>query len=556
MKRIPIENLESDIDLLKSYISQFNEYSVFQYIAHIINSSKSLIEETELSSPYKQLLYLCALCLSTENVENRDFNKEDFIIVKPYLQRIVEYYMRSFFPPEGKNKSELTEQWWKDREISMPAFLNYFNTTNLAYPEQIIQRVRRWFLAYSDIIESELGFRVEDAILIFEEIGKIIQDNLDQFSIYSKEFDRAQDVLIASMSGIDFNYKNIRKKSDKLGLTTVADKYLQSMNNLYTISRKQIQSCSIEQVDAFFNYFSVNRKKRKFRYFAKRSFLEESPLLYNDGNVLVAFYKQVINAIYSSFFNLLKNSEVPEKFLRHRDKQVEEETFELFQMINHLEGNVYLNLFETSKLQNEHDLIWIIDDKLVLIECKATVVKEPFRDPEKASLRIRDHFKGNIQKGYDQALRLKTKIIEEETVFLYDNNGNVVTKLDHSKFKGIYIIIVTAESFGPLAIDTSIILEKPSHEPAPWCCNLYDLELIFEAFRYLNYEIQDFFNYLDNRSTFHEKFICSDELELAGLFFENNKFQNNFSKDFDKIALTYDMSNVFDEIYYKKKRGY
>ena len=48
-----------------------------------------------------------------------------------------------------------------------------------------------------------------------------------------------------------------------------------------------------------------------------------------------------------------------------------------------------------------------------------------------------------------------------EKTILYDKKGNFVTELRQEGFEKIYIIIVTAENFGALACDLSLLLEKP-----------------------------------------------------------------------------------------------
>ena len=58
---------------------------------------------------------------------------------------------------------------------------------------------------------------------------------------------------------------------------------------------------------------------------------------------------------------------------------------------------------------------------------------------------------------------------------------------------------------------------------------------------------------MQEREKYHEKYLCDDELEIAGFFLTFGNISDNYYDDWDTITFTYGMSDIFDEIYYQKK---
>ena len=95
------------------------------------------------------------------------------------------------------------------------------------------------------------------------------------------------------------------------------------------------------------------------------------------------------------------------------------------------------------------------------MEVKASKVREPFFNPQKAYTRITDHFHSDsgIGGAYAQAITLKKFIARQNNVILYENKNNKF-QIQNISRKTILPLVLTLNQFGGLAVNTSLILEK------------------------------------------------------------------------------------------------
>lgn len=264
---------------------------------------------------------------------------------------------------------------------------------------------------------------------------------------------------------------------------------------------------------------------------------------------------KLIHAIQIQLTYLIENSEHRSNFYKNRDNKSEEKTLEIFRKLFKDSAKYYTSVFENDKSQNEHDLLIEYEGTIFIIEVKASKVKEPFRNPEKAYKRIKRDFKsdGGVQKAYDQGLNLKKLLEEKEETILYDSKGKEIVRFAKNKIKKIYIVAVTAENLGILASNLSYLLEKPDQEPYPWSCNLFDLETAVDGINYTKRGVSGFFKYLDEREEIHKCLLASDELEIMGYFLESGSLLNLKSNKYNMIGFDPDYSSIFDKIYFEKK---
>ena len=157
----------------------------------------------------------------------------------------------------------------------------------------------------------------------------------------------------------------------------------------------------------------------------------------------------------------------------------------------------------------------ITDSLCLFVEVKASPLGEPFRDPTKAFVRIRDFFRSDvsIQKAYEQALRLLRLVKTQKTTILYNKKGKEVLRLSQSIANRVSCISVTRDSYGPLATDLSLLLEKNKDDPYPWAVNVLDLDNIAEAWNYFHWDQRQLKTYLSQRIQLHAKVFSDDELE-------------------------------------------
>lgn len=564
MSEILQDRLEKKIDELKEFISKFNTESVLGMIGNdlcLMYDEKDFFNDIKLSSPYKQYMYLAGLIISTDEEKYIELKQEDFNKAKKMLEDISNIYALTFFPKQEEIENNmLNEKWYETRKVSMPVFLDYFNTTVLNYEEQQEKRIRRWFKSYNDFFKKNYMFTVDELMEVYSYIVNYIRNLLKEAQ------DGCRNAMFASREKWLENVKNdmpIKEASDLLDKSSLANEYNKFINIISNINKVPIKELTNrfgeEIITSFLNIFSIIREKKDFKYYTEENPFELAPLLRKeDEYIFCPVYKQLLNAIFNFLYKELEKSSKRDKFYKKRDMEAEKEAEEILQNIFGDEGKYFSSVFETNDSNNEHDLFIVYKDILIIGEVKASKVKEPFRNPDRAYTRIKRDFKSDrgIQKAYNQGLNLKQLILSQEKTILYDKQGNEIIDINREDYKKIYIFCITAENYGILATQLSLLLEKPEDESYPWACNLYDLDTICNAFKFKGWDTNKFLQYIDERAELHENFFTTDELEICGYYLNEGNFNKIKSKIKNKnsmIHFTADMANIFDDIYFKQK---
>jgi hypothetical protein len=105
------------------------------------------------------------------------------------------------------------------------------------------------------------------------------------------------------------------------------------------------------------------------------------------------------------------------------------------------------------------------------------------------------------------------------------------------------------DTFGFLATDLSLLLEKEPEDPYPWAVNAIDLDSMAEAWRYFRWNGERFLAFLRDRIQLHGRTFCSDELEAVGFFVKHGGLHPILEQPADRIWLNPAYSSVFDDIY-------
>jgi len=173
--------LEMKIDKLKSILARVDTENFIGMVATefgiSFDLSESVFNKTQLNSPFKQYLYAVGLVLSVEKVAGAEKDYLPMDEIKKTLNEIVDIHGQMFFSDDDK---EIDEKRQEAIKVSMPVFLNYFNTNFVTYEEQVVERVEKWFSPFSDVIREKLGVSVDDLIKIFNFIRDYLQNRFDR----------------------------------------------------------------------------------------------------------------------------------------------------------------------------------------------------------------------------------------------------------------------------------------------------------------------------------------------------------------------------------------
>ena len=194
----------------------------------------------------------------------------------------------------------------------------------------------------------------------------------------------------------------------------------------------------------------------------------------------------------------------------------------------------------------------------LIVEAKASKRDEPRREPDKAYPLILSNFEETIQKGYDQAYRVKSKFISKEPLNIYSDVQlkkhviDIRTKNYHSAFS----IIVTLERFGQIQTDLSGLLEIYDNDEFPWSVCIDDLEIFLLQLEKLGKNKSHLMSFLTQREKLHGKLITADELEVCGAFINERITAKELNSDTTVLALTPDLTDIFDQTYQTKGLGF
>jgi len=507
----------------------------------LLNSTR---KPTGLLSPGRQIPFLVSLQLSTALPQSAsEFTNEDWIQSVGRLNDIFTMYEEFFWPtPEELGSRDRSTH--AQHGVAFKAFLHYFNNPLLASVEQIERRIRNNCVPFDAEIADLLGLSASEGLEICQWISAQLQSGWDEFAsamaaAFGPELrgNPAFDVQSALRRVLDSNREPFQLRIST-ALETVGKVRLDDIRARFGTSGA-----------AYLDAFEIGRGNGPALTFPTDPYvLDRRPLVTVDvatGMCLAG--NALFNALLNVFETSLLESTHRSAFLRRRDAVLESETANALQRITGT--RVMQSVFEQPNSTFEHDLIAVIDDTVIIGESKATPPTEPFRDPDRSFRRLQRAFRSDtgIQKAFDQAMRLRRLLLTNDTVALFSEQGIKLCALKCPS--EVFAICVTRDSFGPLATDLSVLLDRPADEPFPWVASVLDLDQIAEAWDYMGWGAPEFLRYLRQRIRLHGRVFGSDELEYVGFFIRHGSLGALLEQGDAYINLEPSYSDFFDQLY-------
>jgi hypothetical protein len=553
------EELLKNVKKLKLEVSSYSLHSLTSTIAvYLRQQNFSGNNEFNLISPVKQCFYLIGIMLTTpEPIVPKNLDKRRVGRLVNLLNDIFYAYGWMFWPSK-EDKDNLTPEWYRCREVAMPTFTHYFNTSLIASVEQIKKRIIEYLQPFDDVLGEEIGLSSLEVIEIVDSISKLQQSKLDEiYNLTDKEKDLRLELLKRAKAE-DWDRDRLSQETQSSEYADFVPIYFDKIDTLFSFSKSDLIT-KADVTEKFFSNFSIRRKSGiDFTYITEENPAENNPL-FTEGDD--RYFCPLINALYIAVFRrmeaLILKSMKKDAFLKVRDKTLEKSGAELFVQLIGNNAQCFCGLFETKDLHYEHDIIVICGRNLYIVEAKASPPIEPFRDPEKAYARLKSRFKGDtgIQKGFEQANRIRTRLQNEGEFWLYNNKSERFLELKSQEFDYVFCICLTRDNYGPIATNLNLLLEKTDDDIYPWVINIYDLESLVEAFNHLDLKEADLIRYINQRLQLHGKVFGTDELEYFGYFLKHKHFPDLNQLQADMMVLDHNESDIFDEIYVANQSG-
>ncbi|MEA5405302.1 hypothetical protein VB776_20360 [Arcicella sp. DC2W] len=543
---------------LKDFVSQF-ETTMFlgdiSSLMQFIRFDSPTNSLKGLSSPQRQLLYLAGLNVTSEIPAaglKAKYSDEDLDHMKVLLNGIENGYTEFFYP---RPADVVDEDWKMRRMIAMPTFLGYFNHGLLNYEEQIIERVQEYFTPFNEEIKNHFKLEVQDFINIYNYIDKLPNEFLNQ-KINKKEGQQTWEEFCDEMKEKDLMPMEWQEHLPQ-HLQDLFD-WMYDKGKMYRYSKQQlVDNFGIDKAEAFLNTFTSKREKTGFLYYTESNIIHSRPIFkVSDDEFQLVEAHQLIQAVYNALFEFCTQATFREKFYAVRGKKLEIKIENVFQRFFKGKAFIYKSFFTQDG--HEQDLLFLIDGMALIVEAKASKRDEPRREPDKAYPLIQSNFEETIQKGYDQAYRVKSKFISKEALNIYSDEKlkkhviDIRTKNYHSAFS----IIVTLERFGQIQTDLSSLLEIYDDDEFPWSVCIDDLEIFLLQLEKLGKNKSQLMAFLNLREKLHGKLITADELEVCGAFINEKITTKELNSDATVFALTPDLTDIFDQTYQTKGLGF
>lgn len=552
--------MEQKIDQLKKKLEKMDTRSVLGMIGIRFitfgNSGKDvahncdIFHKTELLSPQKQYLYLAGLLVSTSEPSTMatSCSEEDFAELEKDIQEITSEYANNFI---NTDFSVIVDPKQAEANlVSFEAFSSYFDTGILRYEEQTEQLIKDLYSPFDTELESLSKLRVDDYLEFYRFVSESFRNS---YECARKEVTEIA-CFFDSLNSDSNNPNTEHKQMIDFVSGSRRERIQSAINGMSTVKISEILAhFGEEKGQILLECFSLKREKRNFTYYNGKNPFTQCPLC-RIGDLLFIVHPQFL---LNSIFNFITDTlEASGNSFADRYKKVKADIVEKL-FLTHLKSifgddATYHTTVCEERGTKEHDILIEYGKYLIIAEIKASKVREPFFNPEKAFVRIHDHFHSDsgIGGAYKQAIVLKKKLEETDSLTLYENHTTPFTISNVSKRK-ILPLVLTLNQFGGLAINTSQILEKEDGQPYPWVCNLHDLENIIEINRYLNKSSSDFVDYIQWRIDHHKYLFASDELDLIESFYLNPEIKKYDIKA--KVFFNGSGIGLIDKIYYEKK---
>jgi hypothetical protein len=547
-------SLEQKSRKLKDIVATYDSEWLLGDLSFVMHAGRERARDqlSKLSSPLRQLYYLAGLNVSSDAHLGKDFyySHEKWDQIVALLNEIEDEYQKLFLP---NSDQQLTEAAIQKRHVAMSSFLSYFNQGPLNYEEQVIRWIRDLFTPLNDLIESQIGLKTEDLIQFYNSIDQLNHKN---FQAHSTRKDLLRE-----------NWESYTKI--KMGVPDDAPDFIREMGEkdkhlYYFMSDKGIkdrfypkelvgETLSLEKVTAILQLLSIKRAKTNFLYYTETkpgNPLYERPILDLENGMFQVFeVKQVIHAIAMLLEQICTSTEPNRtRYVKRKGNLLEDHIADLMSLFFKKDFKIFKGYYVDGF---EQDVLILWRSYAFIIEAKGYSVREPFRNPEKAFVRIKDDFDSSIGYGYIQANRVSKKFKEGSTLLIADERGTVIDEVDTTTFDEDFTIIVNLKSFGQSQCDLSMLLNLENEDSVyPWAVKLDDLEIFLLTMIALKKDPTDLVDFLLMRETLHGKLICADELEVCGGYLKNKFPQSNIDST-EVVVTAPNLSDIFDHQYLK-----
>ena len=553
--------LEHAIDELLGLICRASTLEICTRLSTIwMRQGPEVVKEYGLSSPLRQTFYLQGLLMTTpEPPSGYTLTEDEWARILFLLNAITDSYMTAAIASVSASDVDPAKAM-----VAQMGFLQRFMSGRLAVAEQMEQLIVGLCVPFDDRLRADVGISATEALEMTNWLRDALIERWQRVSEGMAEMKRLHATFGEMVrTDPDSKIESFRDSDEYRATESAMEAFHDGIVHPNCVLGTDLEAeFGKDRSDAFLRLFALRRGEvNGFRYFASPippNPAENAPLVFLDDEgaekdrICAPMHAMLYNAVYDTFDDILRKSAVAARYLKKRADYLEERA-------NSLVGSLFPNAtlainkyYETARAGNEHDGLILAGRSLIVLEEKASEMKTPSRDIARCYRNLSDHFRSNrgIQHAYDQALNV-VDLVEgaANPVSFYDEHGHVLAQIEPGTVEETFVLCVTLESFGALAVDLTMLLDVSAGKPYPIVMNLYDLETLIDAFHSKGLTGDDFLRYLRERRAGQGTLLSDDELNIAAKFIVDGKLPIPSAGTVEFIA---EYADLFDDLFFEK----
>ena len=554
MKLEDLPNIEFDLikdsNDLKQMVGKYSSDLFLADIAQLAimesNPRINMYPFQGLDSPYRQLAYLASLNISSslDEIAEAEVNTdEDWKNIVVQSIKVRGGYYEEMLPEENEEDLKGFNELY---QISLPVFNNYFDSSQVNFEEQELNKIKELFIPFDIIIEEATGLKVDDYLSIFDIIDNQISTNI---KAPVNLLVRSSSVKEESIKNKGTHPRTWNYKGDNQDVLDVID-YFTNRKAKFTLNLEELYSkYDKEKLDLFLNEFSIKRETdENYVYYTQPNKILLNPIFSYDGKYLVVFLKQISHSIFRRLYNVVDSSTKRESFFGHRGKWLQDKTVELLD--SYFKGNAHI--YNEYKVNGKGQDVLLLHKGLALIIENKAHNEVPFSGvPNVLNIykQYYSRFKKSIQKGYDQCWRVKDQFYFEDKFNITNDKGETLYEVTASKYPNVFSIVITLDNFRDPQINTSKLIKlNEDDDKYPLSMNIDDFEILILTLEKLKIPISTFTKYLHLREDMQGRLLTQSELDIWATFIQLPKF--SIPK---KSGISYspgkDVSEIYEDLY-------
>jgi len=336
-------------------------------------------------------------------------------------------------------------------------------------------------------------------------------------------------------------------RNEKITMAFNAIKNAQSSEQTYLPSyefsaaeiagRARVSVDVAERVLSEFAY-PVGERNAQFKAVDDRNLASIFPLIRHDDQYLFFNIFDLSEVLYQApYFWMLGDEPYQPSASEHRGKFTEDFAESCLVSVfgrNNVKTNV--NLVRSKSIIGEIDVLVFFGDLAIILQAKSKQLTAMARQGNEAKLK--EDFGAAVQAASDQGYSCG-QLLLDSSIVLKDPNGTEITA--PVNIKRIYVICLIADHYPALAFQASQFLKfNPAEKlAAPFVMDVFLLDAMAEM---LDTPLH-FLSYLDRRTSYHEKFMASHELNILGYHLGHNLWMN---EKYDRVHLDDDVGKSLE----------